>query len=79
MMRRASAQAAAAPAPAPRPLATPSVRTPVTTLQGRSLPFEMKDGVKEFRLVAGEHVQEFAPGFKVKIWGYNGILSRPDH
>ncbi len=77
LLRRASAQAAATPAPAPGPLAAPPARTAVTTVQGRSLPFEMKDGVKEFRLVAGEHTQEFAPGFKVKIWGYNGMSPGP--
>ncbi len=72
---RPSLQAAAQGAPPPPPRG--GARTPVTTLQGRSLRFEMKDGVKEFHLVAGEHVQEFAPGFKVKIWGYNGSSPGP--
>jgi FtsP/CotA-like multicopper oxidase with cupredoxin domain len=77
LLRRASAQTPAAPSLPPRTPATPSARTSVTTLQGRSLPFEMKDGVKEFRLVAGEYTQEFAPGFKVKVWGYNGMSPGP--
>ena len=62
---------ATAPAAGP-PLSTSVARTPVTTLHGRSLPFVLKDGVKEFHLVAGEFFQEFAPGFHVKVWGYNG-------
>jgi FtsP/CotA-like multicopper oxidase with cupredoxin domain len=55
----------------------PIGRTPVTTLQGATLPFEWNDGVKEFHLIAGEFEQQFAPGFKVKIWGYNGMSPGP--
>jgi FtsP/CotA-like multicopper oxidase with cupredoxin domain len=58
LRHRASASLPAAPSPA---------RTPVTTLHGRSLPFQMKDGVKEFHLVAGEYTQAFAPGFTVRL------------
>ena len=77
LLCRASAQAPATPTPAPGQLTALPARTAVTTLQGRSLPFEMKDGVKEFHLVAGEHTQAFAPGFRVKIWGYNGMSPGP--
>ena len=75
--RRATAQAPTAASPAPETPATRPARTAVTTMQGRSLPFEMKDGVKEFHLVAGEYTQAFAPGFKVKVWGYNGMSPGP--
>ena len=50
---------------------------PVTTLNGRTLPFVMKDGVKEFHLVAEEVEHEFAPGCKAKCWGYNGSTPGP--
>ena len=50
---------------------------PVTTLNNRSLPFVMKDGVKEFHLVAEEVEHEFAPGCKAKCWGYNGSTPGP--
>jgi manganese oxidase len=52
-------------------------RTPVVTLNGGSLPWVMKDGVKEFHLIAGEFEQEFAPGMRVKVWGYNGSSPGP--
>lgn len=51
--------------------------TPVRTLNGSTLPFEMKDGVKEFRLVAEEVDHEFAPGTTAKCWGYNGSTPGP--
>jgi len=50
---------------------------PVTTPNGRTLPFVMKAGVKEFHLVAGEIEHEFAPGCKAKCWGYNGSTPGP--
>jgi len=37
----------------------------------------MKDGVKEYHLVAEPVVREFAPGMKVKCWGYNGVTPGP--
>ncbi len=50
---------------------------PVRTLNGRSLPYTMKDGVKEFHLVAEEVEHEFAPGCTAKCWGYNGSTPGP--
>jgi len=51
--------------------------TPVRTLNGWTLPYEMKDGVKEFHLVAEEVEHEFAPGMVAKCWGYNGSTPGP--
>ena len=45
---------------------------PVVTLNGWSLPWRMKDNVKEFHLVAEPVVREIAPGMKANLWGYNG-------
>ncbi|HZR81901.1 MAG TPA: copper oxidase [Candidatus Binatia bacterium] len=50
---------------------------PVVTPNGSTLPWAMKDGVKEFHLVAGPVEREFAPGMKVKCWGYNGQTPGP--
>ena len=50
---------------------------PVETPNGATLSWEMKDGVKEFRLIAGEVEHEFAPGCRVKAWGYNGRTPGP--
>src|SRR3989442_13603806 len=50
---------------------------PVATLNGWTLPWRMKDGVKEFHLVAEPVVREFAPGMKAKLWGYNGSSPGP--
>jgi FtsP/CotA-like multicopper oxidase with cupredoxin domain len=51
--------------------------TPITTLGGATLPYVMKDGVKEFHLVAEPVTHEFAPGMVVKCWGYNGRTPGP--
>ncbi|MCE9582743.1 MAG: multicopper oxidase domain-containing protein, partial [Planctomycetes bacterium] len=51
--------------------------TPVETPNGVTLPFEMKNGVKEFHLVAEPVDHEFAPGCKAKCWGYNGRTPGP--
>ena len=51
--------------------------TPVVTPNGRALPYEMKNGVKEFHLIAEPVEREFAPGMKVKCWGYNGLTPGP--
>lgn len=50
---------------------------PVVTPNGRALPWTMKDGVKEFRLVAEPVTREFAPGMVVNCWGYNGQTPGP--
>jgi len=50
---------------------------PVRTLNGWTLPYTMKGGVKEFHLVAEEVEHEFAPGCTAKCWGYNGTTPGP--
>ncbi|GLS03712.1 exported copper oxidase [Chitiniphilus shinanonensis] len=47
-------------------------QTGVTTLNGRSLGYRMRDGVKEFHLIAEPVRQEVAPGMVAQFWGYNG-------
>ena len=70
------AEAARAPATAPAP--APRARyLPVRTLNGWTLPYRMRDGVKEFHLVAEEFEHEFAPGCTAKVWGYNGTTPGP--
>ncbi|MBM3514367.1 MAG: copper oxidase [Alphaproteobacteria bacterium] len=51
--------------------------TPVRTLNGVTLPYELKDDVKEFHLIAGEFEHEFAPGSVATCWGYNGRTPGP--
>jgi len=51
--------------------------TPVITPNGSTLPWTMKDGAKEFHLVAEPVEREFAPGMTVKCWGYNGQTPGP--
>lgn len=51
--------------------------TPVRTLNGWTLPYTVKDGVKEFHLVAEEVDHEFAAGNRAKCWGYNGTTPGP--
>ncbi len=50
---------------------------PVITLNGWTLPWRMKDGVKEFHLVAEPVRREMAPGFVANLWGYNGQSPGP--
>jgi len=50
---------------------------PVVTLNGWSLPWRMKDNVKEFHIVAEPVVRELAPGMKANLWGYNGTSPGP--
>lgn len=69
---RALADDAAAPS-VPRAIAY----RPVRTLNGWTLPYRMKGGVKEFHLVAEEVEHEFAPGCRAKCWGYNGTTPGP--
>jgi manganese oxidase len=50
---------------------------PVVTLNGWTLPWRIKDGWKEFHLVAEPVVRELAPGMKAHLWGYNGSSPGP--
>ena len=50
---------------------------PVVTPNGWSLPAVVRDGVKEFHLVAEPVRREFAPGMTVNAWGYNGTTPGP--
>ncbi len=61
------------------PLAPPNGQpyNPVVTLNGWTLPWHMKDGVKEFHLIAEPVVREIAPGMKANLWGYNGQSPGP--
>jgi len=61
------------------PLVPPNGRPyqPVATLNGWTLPWRMKDGWKEFHLVAEPVVREIAPGMKANLWGYNGQSPGP--
>ena len=49
----------------------------IRTLNGWTLPHRWRNGVKEFHLIAEEIEHEFAPGTKVKCWGYNGSTPGP--
>lgn len=51
--------------------------TPITTPNGRSLPWTVKDGVKEFKLIVEEVEYNMAPNTRVKAWGYNGSTPGP--
>ena len=82
MGNKRAATVTTAKAPSARteaPLAPPEgVRyTPVITPNNGSLPWRMKDGVKEFRLIAQPVKREFAPGMVVNAWGYNGRTPGP--
>jgi len=50
---------------------------PVVTLNGWTLPWRMKDGWKEFHLVAEPVVREISPGMVAHLWGYNGQSPGP--
>jgi FtsP/CotA-like multicopper oxidase with cupredoxin domain len=50
---------------------------PVATLNGWSLPWRMRNGVKEFHLIAEPVVREIAPGMRANLWGYNGQSPGP--
>ncbi len=50
---------------------------PVVTLNGWSLPYSIKNGVKEFHLIAEPIKREFAPGMTANLWGYNGQTPGP--
>jgi FtsP/CotA-like multicopper oxidase with cupredoxin domain len=51
--------------------------TPVITPNGSTLPWVMKDGVKEFHLTAERIKRELAPGMVINAWGYNGQTPGP--
>ncbi len=61
-----NANAAAQPASEPPPVTRVSGYKPVRTLNGWTLPYQMKNGVKEFHLVAEEIEHEFAPGCRAR-------------
>ena len=69
--------ALALPAPAGKPGGARGPYRPVVTPNGATLPWTMKDGVKEFRLIAEPVKREFAPGMIVDCWGYNGQAPGP--
>lgn len=50
---------------------------PVVTLNGWSLPWRMRDGVKEFHLIAEPVEREIAAGMTAHLWGYNGQSPGP--
>ena len=50
---------------------------PVATLNGWTLPWRMKDGWKEFHLVAEPVRRQMAPGMTAHLWGYNGQSPGP--
>ncbi|WP_353192434.1 copper oxidase [Pandoraea pnomenusa] len=50
---------------------------PVATLNGWTLPWRMRNGVKEFHLIAEPVVREIAPGMQANLWGYNGQSPGP--
>ncbi len=61
------------------PLVPPDGRPyqPVVTLNGWTLPWRVKDGWKEFHLVAEPVRREIAPGMVANLWGYNGQSPGP--
>ncbi len=61
------------------PLLPPDGRPyrPVLTLNGWTLPWRMREGVKEFHLVAEPVRRELAPGMVANLWGYNGQSPGP--
>ncbi len=73
-------EAAAADSAATRPPLVPGSGRPyhpVVTLNGWTAPWRMKNGWKEFHLVAEPVVRELAPGMKAHLWGYNGQSPGP--
>lgn len=51
--------------------------TPVVTPNGTTLPWEMKDGVKVFRLTVEQCQWEVSPGMVINAWCYNGQTPGP--
>ncbi|GIX26875.1 MAG: hypothetical protein KatS3mg123_0756 [Burkholderiales bacterium] len=80
LLKQAAAAAKTAPEARTQPPLAPTAGAPyrpVVTLNGRSLPFRMKDGVKEFHLIAEPVKREIAPGMVANLWGYNGSSPGP--
>ena len=50
---------------------------PVMTPDVPKLPFELVDGVKEFRLTAEPVHKELMPGRPIDVWGFNGSMPGP--
>jgi manganese oxidase len=50
---------------------------PVIVPNGATLEWKVVDGVKVYHLIAEQFRQEFAPGFVVDCWGYNGRTPGP--
>jgi FtsP/CotA-like multicopper oxidase with cupredoxin domain len=50
---------------------------PVVTLNGWTLPWRMKNGWKEFHLIAEPVKREISPGMIANLWGYNGQSPGP--
>jgi FtsP/CotA-like multicopper oxidase with cupredoxin domain len=51
--------------------------TPVHTLNGWTMPWQLNQGVKECHLIAEPITQELAPGMTANLWGYNGSSPGP--
>jgi manganese oxidase len=66
----------AASAAAPN-VVPPRKPLPVETPDLAKLPFQMVDGVKEFRLTAEVVETELMPGRPMTAWGYNGSIPGP--
>lgn len=43
----------------------------------QKLPWELKNGAKEFHLIAQQVEREFLPGYKMVVWGFNGSMPGP--
>lgn len=79
-LQRVSAQDAppiVRPTSQDKPVRGDAAHTRVVTPNGATLPYVMRNGVKEFHIVAEPCVREFAPGMEVKCWGYNGQTPGP--
>ena len=50
---------------------------PVVTLNGWTLPWRMKNNVKEFHLIAEPVTRQISPGMRANLWGYNGQSPGP--
>jgi len=67
----------ATPTPRARPGVSRGGQLGVTTPNGGSLPLREVNGVKVGHLVVSEFEHEFAPGLRVRAWGYNGSTPGP--